>query len=62
MLIRLEAEVESFHASAAAFLRPQSFSLGDHQRPAGRDRARLFDSERVASVAQTFVVEICGLS
>ena len=48
MLIPLEAEVESFHASAAAFSWPQSSSLRDHQHPAGRDRARLFDSERVA--------------
>jgi hypothetical protein len=40
MLIPLEAEVESLHASAAAFLRPQSSSLRDHQHPAGRDRAR----------------------
>jgi len=45
MLIPLEAEAESLHASAAAFLRPQSSSLRDHQHPAGRDRARLFDSE-----------------
>jgi hypothetical protein len=46
MLIPLEAEVETFHASAAAFLRPQSSSLRDHQHPAGWDRTRLFDSER----------------
>ena len=46
MLTALEAEVKSFHASAAAFLRPQSSSLRDHQHPEGRDRARLFDSER----------------
>jgi len=46
MLTALQAEVESLHASAAAFLRPQSSSLRDHQHPAGRDRARLFDSER----------------
>jgi hypothetical protein len=46
MLIPLEAEVESLHASSAAFLRPQSSSLRDHQHPAARDRARLFDSER----------------
>jgi len=45
MLMPLGAEVESFHASAAAFLRPQSSSR-DHQHPAGRDRPRLFDSER----------------
>jgi len=42
MLIRLEAEVESLHASAAAFFRAQSSSLRDHQHPAGRDRARLY--------------------
>jgi len=35
MLIPLEAEVESSHAPAAAFLRPQSSSLRDHQHPAG---------------------------
>jgi len=35
MLIPLEAEVESFHTSAAAFLRPQSSSLRDQQHPAG---------------------------
>jgi hypothetical protein len=46
MLIPLEAEVESLHASAAAFLRPQPSSLRDHQRSRRADRARLFDSER----------------
>ena len=46
MLTPLGAQVESLHASSAAFLGPQSSSLRDHQRPAGRDRARLFDSER----------------
>ena len=37
MLMPLEAEVQSFHAPAAAFLRPQSSSLRGHQHPAGRD-------------------------
>ena len=46
MLMQLESEVESLHASPAAFLRPQSSSLRDQQHPAGRDRARLSDSER----------------
>jgi hypothetical protein len=32
MPILLEAEVESLHASAAAFLRLQSSSLRDHQK------------------------------
>ena len=60
MLMPLEAEVETFHASAAAFLRPQSSSLRDHQHPAGRDRPRLFDSERVA---QSRVFQrLCGFS
>jgi len=35
MLIPLEAEVKSLHASAAAFLRPQSSSLRDHQHRTG---------------------------
>ena len=35
--VPLEAEVESLHAPAAAFLRPQSSSR-DHQHPAERDR------------------------
>jgi len=47
MLMPLEGEIESFHAPSAAFLRPQSSSLRDDQHPAGRDRARLFDSERL---------------
>jgi hypothetical protein len=47
MLMPLEAEVESLHASSAAFLRPQSSSLRDHQHPAGRDRARLYTPARV---------------
>jgi hypothetical protein len=42
MLMPLEAQVESLHASAVAFLRPQSFSLRGHQHPAGRERARLY--------------------
>jgi hypothetical protein len=42
MLIPLEAEVESLHASAAAFLRPQSSSLRGRQHHAGRDRARFY--------------------
>jgi len=42
MLIPFEAEVESFHASAAAFSRPQSSSLRNHQHPAGQDRVRLY--------------------
>jgi hypothetical protein len=46
VLIPLEGELESSHASAAAFLRRQSSSLRDDQHPAGRDRAHLFDSER----------------
>ena len=35
MLMPLEAEVDSLHASSGAFLRPQPFSLYDHQHPAG---------------------------
>jgi hypothetical protein len=42
VLIPLEAEVESFHASAAAFSRPQSSSLRNHQHPARQDRVRLY--------------------
>ena len=53
MLIPLEAEVKSFHASAAVFLRPQSASLRDHQHPAGRDRARLFSNPLVAQGPQS---------
>jgi hypothetical protein len=46
MLMPLEAEAGTFHASAAAFLRPQSSALRDHQHRAGQGRGRLFDSER----------------
>jgi hypothetical protein len=60
MLIPLEAEGESFHASAAAFLRPQAFSLRDHQRPAGRDRGRLFDSERLKRKFVTTLADLRG--
>ena len=60
MLIPLEAEVESLHASAAAFLRPQSSSLRDHQHPAGRDRARLFDSERFKRKFVTTLADLRG--
>jgi hypothetical protein len=61
MLMPLEAEVESLHASAAAFLRPQSSSLREHRHPAGRDRPRLFDSEE--RVAQSLVFQrLCGFS
>ena len=42
MLMPLEAQIESLHASAVASLRPQSSSLRDHQHPGGRDRARLY--------------------
>jgi hypothetical protein len=56
--IPLEAEVESFHASTAAFLRPRSSSLRDHQHPAGRDRARLFDSERFR---RKFIITLADL-
>ncbi|MGB7590592.1 MAG: hypothetical protein WBO19_05050 [Terriglobia bacterium] len=57
MLMPLEAEVKSFHASAAAFLRPQSSSLRDHQHPARRDRAPLFDSQRFK---RKFVTTLAG--
>ena len=60
MLMALEAEVESFHASAAAFLRPQSSSLRDHQHPAGRDRARLLDSERFKRQFVTTLADLRG--
>ena len=60
MLIPLEAEVESLHASAAAFLRPQSSSLRDHQHPAGRDRACLFDSERFKRKFVTTLADLRG--
>jgi len=45
MLMPLEAEVESLHASAGAFLRPQSSSLRDHQHRTGF-RIRDSGSER----------------
>jgi len=60
MLIPLEAEVEFFHASAAAFLRLQSSSLCDHQHSAGRDRARLFDSERFKRKFVTTLADLRG--
>jgi hypothetical protein len=60
MLMPLEAEVESLHPSAAAFLRPQSSSLRDHQHPAGRDRARLFDSERFKRKFVTTLADLRG--
>jgi hypothetical protein len=60
MLMPLEAEVESFHASATAFLRPQSSSLPDHQHPAGRDRGRLFDSERFKRKFVTTLADLRG--
>jgi hypothetical protein len=60
MLIPLEAEVESFHAPAAAFLRPQSFSFRDHQHPAGRDRPRLFDWERFKRKFVTTLADLRG--
>jgi len=60
MLTPLEAEVESSHASAAAFLRPQSSSLRDHQHPAGRDRARLFGSERFKRKFVTTLADLRG--
>jgi hypothetical protein len=56
----LEAEVESLHASSAAFLRPQPSSLRDHQHPAGRDRARLFDSERFKRKFVTRLADLRG--
>jgi hypothetical protein len=56
----LEAEVESFHAPAAAFLRPQSSSLRDHEHPAGRHRARLFDSERYERKFVTTLADLRG--
>jgi hypothetical protein len=60
ILMPLEAEVEPLHASAAAFLRPLSFSLRDHQHPAGRDRARLFDLERFKRKSVTTLAELRG--
>ena len=58
MPIPIEAEVESLHASPAAFLQPQSSSLRDHQHPAGRDRAHLFDSERFKRNFVTTLAEL----
>ena len=46
MPIPLEAELESFRASSAAFLPPQSSSLRKDKHPARPDRPCLFDSER----------------
>ena len=60
MLMPLEAEAESFHASAASFLRRQSSSLRDHQHPAGRDRTRLFDSERFKRKFVTTLADLRG--
>jgi hypothetical protein len=60
MLNPLEAEGESFHASAAAFLRPQSSSLRDHQHPAARDRARPLDSERFKRKFVTTLAHLRG--
>jgi hypothetical protein len=52
--------VESLHASAPAFLRPQSSSLRDHQHPAGRDRARLFDPGRFKRKFVTTLADLRG--
>jgi hypothetical protein len=60
MLIPLEAEVETFHAPAAAFLRAQSPPLRDHQHPEGRDRARPFDSERFKRKFVTTLADLRG--
>ena len=60
MLMPLEAEVKSFHASAGAYLRPQSSSLRHHQHPAGRDRPRLFDSERFKRKFVTTLADLRG--
>ena len=60
MLMPLEGEIESFHAPSAAFLRPQSSSLRDDQHPAGRDRARLFDSERLKRKFVTTLADLRG--
>ena len=60
MLIPLKAEVKSLHASAAPFLRPQTSSLRDPQHPAGRDRARLFDSERFKRKFVTMLADLRG--
>ena len=60
MPIPLEAEVETFHAPAAAFLRPQPSSLRDRQHPPRRDRARRFDSERFKRKFVTTLADLRG--
>jgi hypothetical protein len=60
MLMPIEAQVESLHASASAFLWPQSSSLPEHQHPAGRNRARLFDSERFKRKFVTTLAHLQG--
>jgi hypothetical protein len=60
MLVPLEVEVGPCRASAPAFLRPQSSSLRHHQYPAGRDRARVFDSERFERKFVTTLADLRG--